>query len=54
MFKRNDKVRVRKVSRVPTLLWDKTGKVTNIRQDWASVDIDGVTYSFKQDELKKA
>ncbi len=54
-FKRNDRVRVREVSRVATMLWNKTGKITSISADnWVSVEIDGVKYSFKQDELRRA
>jgi len=55
MFKRNDRVRVKEVSRVATMLWNKTGKVTNVGSDnWVTVDLDGVKYSFKQNELRRA
>ena len=54
-FKRNDKVRVREVNRVATMLWNKTGKVKNVgSNDWVTVDINGAKYSFKQDELRRA
>ena len=52
-MRKGDKVKVRQVQRVASMLWDKKGTVNNVRQDWISVDIEGNLYSFKENELRK-